>query len=206
METAQQQLVETELLARLKAGDQAAFEHFYDKYRLQLYHKILKMVGIDIIAEELLQDLYVKIWQKRALINPEKSFKSYLYKIAENLIADHYRQAVYQLKIERNTDINTLELAEPGENPFPKDLALKAINEAFQTLPAQQQKVFSLIKIEGKSYEEVAKLLDINHATINTHMSRAVKQIKEYIKIHHGSALGLAMAAALLELARQAAA
>ena len=202
MKIAEQQQPEIGLLAKLKAGDQAAFEHFYKTYHLQLHHKILNLVREDIVAEELLQDLFLKVWLKRHLIDPEKSFKAYLYQIAKNLIADHYRHLARQLKMERASEIEELEVEDSIDDMFPKDLALKAINEATQTLSEQQRAVFTLSKIEGKSYEEISQQLNISKATIHTHMSRAVKQIREYIRIHHGSALSVAVAAAVLDFAR----
>lgn len=68
------------------------------------------------------------------MIRPVPS-KSYLYRIAENLIADHYRSSARQLKIERSADVSELNIAEPDEQAFPKDLALKTINEAMETFP-----------------------------------------------------------------------
>jgi RNA polymerase sigma-70 factor (family 1) len=202
MKSAEQQLAEIGLLAKLKAGDQAAFEHFYNLYHLQLHHKILSLVGQEIVAEELLQDLFLKVWHRRHLIDPHQSFKAYLYQIAKNLIADHYRSLARQLKIERNTNLSELQLEDPTEETFPKDLALKAINEAMHTLSDQQRTVFTLSKIEGKSYQEISRQLNISDATIHTHMSRAVKQIREHIRINHSSALGLAVATAVFEITR----
>jgi DNA-binding NarL/FixJ family response regulator len=92
----------------------------------------LELVHIDFIAVELLQDLFLKVWQKR-------------------------------------------------------DLTLKAINEALETLPLQQKRVFKMAKMEGKSYEEIAALLGISKATIHTHMPRAALTIKEHIRIHQTS-------------------
>ena len=133
-----------------------------------------------------------------SLIDSEKSFKAYLYRIAEYLIADHYRDAVHKLKTERKLNLNEMNYAEESEDQFPKDLALKAINEAMDTLPEQQLKVFRMAKLEGKPYQEINIQLGVNHGTINTHVSRALKHIKAYVSEHHGNALGIALATALL--------
>lgn len=200
MGSAEQRLAEIGVLAKLKAGDQAAFAHFYNLYHLELHHSIFNLVRQEIVAEELLQELFLKVWHKRHLIDPDQPFKAYLYRIAKNLIADHYRHLARQLKIERDTDISELQLKDNTGELFPKDLALKAINEAMHTLSDQQRTVFTLSKIEGKSYQEISRQLNISNATIHTHLSRAVKQIREYIRIHHSSALGLAIATAVLEM------
>ena len=177
------------MLAELRAGKQYAFKHFYDIYNIPLYRKLLKLVQIDVIAEELLQDLFLKIWQKRELIDPNQSFRAYLYRIVEHLVADHYRNLARQVKMERETDVNSLEVLDQVENEFQGEFAQKIIDEAIATLPAQQQAVFRLCKIEGKSYQEVSQLLSISHATINTHISRASKAVKTYILKHHNTAI-----------------
>lgn len=179
------------LLIDLKSGDQAAFRHFYDSYHLPLYRKLLRLVQIDVIAEELLQDLFLKIWQKRELIDPDQSFKAYLYRIAEHMVADHFRKLSREVKLERATDVNAVEVSEFSDEGF-ADTAEQIVNEAIEQLPAQQQAVFRLCKIEGKSYEEVSQLLHISHATINTHISRASKTVKSYILTHHSGALLMA--------------
>lgn len=177
------------MLTELRAGEEYAFKHFYDIYNIPLYRKLLKLVQIDVIAEELLQDLFLKIWQKKDLIDPEQSFRAYLYRIAEHLVADHYRNLARQVKLEKETDLNKLEILDQVEDPFQGEFAQKIIHEAIATLPAQQQAVFRLCKIEGKSYEEVSQLLNISHATINTHISRASKAVKTYILKHHDTAI-----------------
>lgn len=197
MNSTELQGAEKVLLIDLKSGDQAAFRHFYDKYHLPLYRRLLRLVQVDVIAEELLQDLFLKIWQKRELIDPDQSFKAYLYKIAEHIVADHYRKLAREVKLERESDVNVVEVPELYDNDF-ADTAQKIVNEAIEQLPAQQQAVFRLCKIEGKSYEEVSQLLHISHATINTHISRASKTVKSYILSHHSGVLLLAGACAVM--------
>ncbi len=194
---------DTLLLADLKAGDSAAFKYFYDKYHIQLYRKLLKLVQIDVIAEELLQDLFLKIWQKRALIDVNQSFKAYLYRIAQNMVSDHFRKLAKEIKLERETDVSSLTIIDTPDDFLQGERAQEIINEAISVLPAQQQLVFRMCKIEGKSYEEVSKLLNISHATINTHISRASKTVKTYILKNHGNTMNLIGAYAVLEVARQ---
>lgn len=188
------------LLIDLKSGDEAAFRYFYNEYHVALYRRLLKLVQLEVIAEELLQDLFIRIWQKRILIDPEQSFKAYLYRIAEHIVADHYRKLARQVKLERDTDVQLMDLKEANEETFFSIHAEKIINEAIEQLPAQQQKIFRWCKIEGKSYEEVSQLLNISHATINTHISRASKAIKAYILKHHDGAMTLAGAYAILDI------
>lgn len=158
------------------------------------------MVQVDVIAEELLQDLFMKIWQKRELIDPNQSFKAYLYRIGEHIVSDHFRKLAREIKVERELNINELEFGDYNEEGPQTEVVQKIINEAIETLPAQQKAIFKLCKIEGKSYEEVSKLLGISHATINTHISRASKRVKEYVIKNHNGTIALAGAYVLFEM------
>jgi RNA polymerase sigma-70 factor (family 1) len=169
------------LLADLKSGGESAFNYFYEKYSLQLYRKLLKMVQADVIAEELLQDLFMKIWEKREYIDPDQSFKSYLYRIAERIVYDYFRELARKAKASDYITANSTEIYEQFENGELEAEMRKKVQNAIARLPEQQRIVFNLCKIEGKSYEEVSTLLGITTGTINTHITRATKTIKTYL-------------------------
>ncbi|RKR84631.1 RNA polymerase sigma factor (sigma-70 family) [Mucilaginibacter gracilis] len=80
------------LIQQLQKGSEFAFTSIYDFYSHQLYRNLLRLVKDEEIAQELLQDLFLKIWENRHNIKLDTSFKSYLYKIAENLVYGHFRK------------------------------------------------------------------------------------------------------------------
>ena len=185
------------LLSELKTGSEAAFGYFYERYSLQLYRKLLGMVRVDVIAQELLQDLFVRIWEKRALIDPERSFKAYLYTIAERLVYDHFRKLTREARLERALALGRSELADTTEETVLAREAQSLIDEAIRALPEQQRRVFTLCKIDGKSYEEASALLGISTGTINTHITRATKTIKAHLLASEHIVLVLALSVAL---------
>ncbi len=172
---------EPDLLADLKSGRQSAFNYFYDKYSLQLYRKLLKMVQIDVVAEELLQDLFMKIWEKREHIDPEQSFKAYLYRIAERIVYDYFRKLAREARASKFITTNSSEIWDQFDTEEMEAEMRTKVQNAIARLPEQQRIVFNLCKIEGKSYEEVSALLGITTGTINTHITRATKTIKIYL-------------------------
>lgn len=203
MKTKAQHSEDILVLMDLKAGNQSAFKHFYDLYHVLLYRKLLKFVHVDVVAEELLQDLFLKIWEKRELIDPQQSFKAYLYRVAEHLIVDYYRKLAREISIERDTDSQTLVVSDIAEDLYMDGHAQKIVSEAIETLPHQQRTIFRMCKIEGRSYEEVSKHLNISQATVNTHISRATKTVKDYILRHHGKTISLTAALIVVEIARE---
>src|SRR5690606_11401999 len=91
---------ESKLLISLKNGDAKAFEKLYYRYSRKLYSNILKMVKSTDAAEEILQDLFQRVWEKRETIDLSKTFKSYLFTIAKHLVYDFFRSQTKQRHIE----------------------------------------------------------------------------------------------------------
>ncbi len=172
---------EQELLSRLAEGDQYAFEQLYLSYGPKIYRKILQLVKQTAIAEELLQDVFVKIWEKRKALDNRKSFKSYLYTIAKNLVVDLFRKAALDRQMLEKFIIDNTELHypfEPVEDHGAQSNTI--IQKALETLSPRRKHIYTLIKLEGKSYEEVAELLGISTSTINDHVVKATKSLKAY--------------------------
>ncbi|TYR37477.1 RNA polymerase sigma-70 factor [Sphingobacterium phlebotomi] len=170
---------EVKLLVALQSGSQAAFEQIYRKYSARIYLNVLKMVKSEGDARELLQDVFFKVWTKRELIDPDQSFRSYLYQIAKYTVYNFIRRnnlekQVYAY-IRQHTDVEYSHIEE--------DLSYKEseiwLTKAIEQLPPQRRQVFTLCKIEGKSYSEVSELLGISPSTINDHIVKATKFIKE---------------------------
>lgn len=177
---------ETALLERLKNSDTSAFIQLYNHYHHPLYIYILRFVKVPASAEDILQDVFLKIWQIRERINPELSFNAYLYKISRNKIFkvlkkmgddEHMRvKLVEQLEID--TEAPHLKLLWKQYNSL--------LQQAISQLPPQRQRVFKLCREQGKTYEEAATELGISKHTIKEHMVSAMKSIKEYVFLRGG--------------------
>ena len=84
---------ETALLEKMAAGDRDAFQAIYYHYAPRIYGKLLKLLHSEDLATELLQEVFIVVWQKHTLIDPTRSFRSYLFKITDNLAIDLFRKA-----------------------------------------------------------------------------------------------------------------
>src|SRR5690606_11600166 len=123
------------------------------------------------------QELFTKVWERREQLDPQRSFKAYLYRIAAHLVYDHYRRLTREAKLERDFVLTSTELYNPIEESLRIKDGHQLVKRALDRLPQQQRRVFTLCKLEGYSYEEVSKLLGISTASINTHISRASKTV-----------------------------
>lgn len=170
---------EKELLIRLKSGEQHAFVLLYDKYSRRIYQNTLRVIKIPEIAEELLQDTFVRIWEKKQYIDPEKSFQAYLFRIAQNLAYDHFRQIAKDQKLSEQL-LTLVEEYNPLDELIETKQSITLLNSALKNLPVKRREVFTLCKLEGRSYQEVSSLLGISESTINDHIVKATKSLKQY--------------------------
>ncbi|HVK47848.1 MAG TPA: RNA polymerase sigma-70 factor [Pseudobacter sp.] len=182
---------EGELLLRLAKGDEAAFTALYRHYSGPLYINFLRMVKDEAIAEEIIQDLFSRIWLKRETINIEKNFSAYLYRTGYNLVMDFYRKVKRdQVLYDKFRQVATENYSHIEEILHLKD-SQALISKALDTLPPQQRKVFELCRIEGHTYKEVAELLGISHHTVKEYFVKANQAIRKYIIGNVDTALGL---------------
>jgi RNA polymerase sigma-70 factor (family 1) len=185
----------TALLTRLQNGDKEAFAQLYILYSKQLYLNILRMVKAEEIAEELLQDIFVLIWEKRQMINIQQSFRSYLFRISENKVVDLFRSFNKDKKLYAQMQRTALEQYNNIEEELLASENIEFIKKAINTLPPQRKLIFELCKLQGKSYNEVSKLLGVSPSTINDHIVKATKSIKDFFSAnrHYSASIVLFM-------------
>jgi len=173
---------EKALLLQLKNGDERAFEILYNHYKFRVAGNLFKLVKSDDLVKEILQELFFKIWEVRTQIDPEKSFKSYLFRIAENLVNDYFRKVAKDKRLLARVVASSSELyLHIEEDMLSKEEALK-LQEAINLMPPQRKMVFTLCKLEGKSYKEVEEIMGINVKTISSHMLQANRFLRTHFK------------------------
>jgi RNA polymerase sigma-19 factor, ECF subfamily len=172
---------EKELVALLQKGDKSAFGELYHRYKHKLYSNLRKLVKSESEAEELLQQLFVKIWENRLSLDADKVFKAYLFRIAENLVYDFFRKVTRDKNMEaRLMTIATENYSHIEESIYSKEREA-IINRAVAALPPQRRHIFTLCKLEGKTYEEVSIELGISTSTVNDHIVKGTRSVREYL-------------------------
>lgn len=181
---------EKELMENLQRGDEKSFDKLYWHYVDPIFRKIHYLTKSAEVAEELTQDVFLKIWERRAAIDPNKSFGAFVHRIAQNLIVDLYRRLAHD-KVLREHLVNSVsELYDPMADHVDRQL----VYQALESLPAQRKKIMAMVKIEGRSYEEVSNLLGISTSTIRDHVVKGTKSLKTYF-MENGVTLTLLIAA-----------
>jgi len=165
----------------LQKGDSDAFQELYNQYHQPLYHYVLRFVKSPALAEDVLQDVFLKIWEIRSRIDPELSFKAYLYRISRNSVF----KLLKKIAVDENLRVQVLK--QFSQSVADADLKVlwqqyeELLHAAINRLPPQRQKVFRLCREEGKTYEQVADELGISRNTVKEHMVLAMKLIREHI-------------------------
>lgn len=168
------------MLSQVRDGDVKAFEEIYNSYSPRLYGSILKIVKSVAVTEELLQDTFQRTWEHRKTIDISRSFKSYLFTIARNLVYDYFNKTSRQKLMERYLQAKEAGAASGFRHQLEEKESEILLEKAVHQLPPQRKLVYTLCKIEGKSYEDVSKSLGISISTISDHIVKATKTIKAY--------------------------
>ena len=170
-----------EVLQQIKQGNQEAFMFLYEDYHARLYSYIIKFVKVPAFAEDLLQEVFLKVWESRSKIRPHLSFNAYLYKICRNKAYDFIKEMAADNEM-RGAVMHSLT---EGSNAVDVDLLSRqyemVLQGAVSNLPPQRRNIFKLCRQEGRKYEEVAEMLQISRNTVKEHMVLAVKSIRDYV-------------------------
>ncbi|SKB49146.1 RNA polymerase sigma-70 factor, ECF subfamily [Sphingobacterium nematocida] len=177
------------LVERLKASDKQAFNELYEKYSLGLFQLLLKMVRNRSTAEELLQNTFVKVWDNRMMLDTRKSFRAWVFKIAQNEVYTYYRKAAKDQKIQEQLYNTFDELYHIDLEQDLQSKQLDLLNRALGSLSERKRQIFELCKLQRKSYDEVAQLLDISPSTVSNLMVRSNQQIRAFVQAHYDEIL-----------------
>jgi RNA polymerase sigma-70 factor (ECF subfamily) len=175
----QQSYDEKILLRRIAEDDGDAFAQIFHRYRDEVYTLALKITGSVSIAEEIVQDVFLKIWMKRSELSDITSFQAFLYTTARNKTYDHLRGIANRRKYEESTQAPAATGGSPDDWMIHKDYQ-KILNDAIEALPPQQQKVYRLSRLEGLNREEIASQLGVSGDTVKAHLSAALKKVRAY--------------------------
>lgn len=171
-----------ELAGRLQTGDVEAFDLIYKKYSGKLYSFGLKYLRSTAEAEELVQSVFLKIWENHKHINKELSFKSYLFTIAYNDICKLFRKRNYQKQFINDTLYHNIQSTSETEEGIDFQSVLNQVEQIIDTLPDKQKVIFRKSRQEGRTTKEIAAELGLSPGTIDNYISEAIKFIKKRLR------------------------
>lgn len=179
----EQIVIEEDLVTYLNNGDQQAFEKLYNLYSVRIIKRLVFLLKDVEIAKEILQDVFLAVWEKRETIDSDKSFRSFLFRIAENKVIDYFRKAATDKKMREHIIRISTEFHYPTEDSIAVKETGSIVQQAVNSLSPQRKKIFILCRLEGKSYEEAAKIMGISTGTVNDHMVKALRVVRSQLSI-----------------------
>lgn len=167
-----------DLITQIRNGNQEAFEKFFWLHNEHVYNFIFSFLHDRFLAEDLTQNVFLKIWEKRKDIDVDKSIDAYVFTIARHFV---YKEVEMQLKKQVLDDVLVENLVDPEESADEK-INLKQLHEHFkeivEELPSIRREIFQLSRNEHLSYKEIAFRLSISEKTVENQINRALKYIR----------------------------
>jgi RNA polymerase sigma-70 factor (ECF subfamily) len=167
---------ESLLVRNLSKGNLLAFNTLYREYSHRLYRFAFGYLKTNAEAEELVQEVFTIIWEKRSDLKEELSFKSFLFTIAFNIIRKHFRTKAYLSEYFKAGTENELDLQTSQKITY--ESLYQYITELVNKLPDRRKEIFIKSRFEGLSIKEIAEELKISHKTVENQLTDALKFIR----------------------------
>lgn len=178
---------ETELVRLLAEGSEYAFTQLFNRYQAGVYKIALQFVKSPALAEEVVQETFLKIWEKREALKSVLRFEAYVHTMARNQVFDNFKDVARATVAEQEyaqqraagaaTD-NTDYLVREGQYAH-------LLQSVISQLPPYQKQVFELAKLEGLSHETIARQLNLSPLSVKTYMKEALRAVRQKLKIHN---------------------
>ncbi|WP_430934710.1 RNA polymerase sigma factor [Saccharicrinis sp. 156] len=177
-----------ELINKLKKNYSAAFDTLFEVYSPKLFGFALKYFKNENEAEELVQDVFITVWENRHSLNSELSFKSYLFTIALNKIRAYFNKKAVYLRYVESLKYETELVDNPDiENNY--ESVLQEVKQIIEEMPARKREIFMKSKLEGKNSKQIAAELNITPGTVDNQVSEALRYVRSRLKNENASLL-----------------
>ena len=184
--SSKQTMDDAQIFDKIRSGDELAFESIFKKYYLRLCHYIYQYVESMRDAEEIVQETFLNIWDKRQTLDVNISFRSYLYASAKNRALNQLRNAS-----RRKGHLSVISSYKSQEVDALSDLSANEINDqlflALEQLPPKCKRIFQMSRIEGLKHKEIAEKMEIKIKTVENQIGIALKYLKvnlsEFLKL-----------------------
>ena len=168
------------LVTRLRTDDDTALQWLYESYRSPVLANIRRLIQRETDAEDILQNVFLALWENRHKLRPGQSLPGWLFTASYYKSLEFVRKAVRLSIAPLTEDLANLALEEPAESAFEAKMAL--INDAMNALPRRKRMAFQLCRIEGKTYDEAAVVLQISADSVRDYVKSCSAMIRRKIE------------------------
>lgn len=175
-------MAQNSLIERIRCSDSAAFSELFDHYQQDVFNFLYYKLGNVGAAEDILQDVFVNIWEHRCNLRSDTSMKSYLFTIANRAALNYIRHNKVMLRYQAESEKQVWQT----ENPY-VELERTELHgnllRAIEKLPEKPRVVLMMSRFDNMSYREVAECLDVSIKTVENHIGKALKLLRERVTI-----------------------
>jgi RNA polymerase sigma-70 factor (ECF subfamily) len=185
-------LTDAQVMLRVKAGDDAAFDYLVQKYRRPMISFMFRMVHNTAVAEDLAQEVFLRVYRSRAGYEASAKFTTWLYRIATNLAVNHARDTRHE-RAENQVSLDepdeetgtTMDVADPSltvEENIVRRERLMAIRQKVESLPERQRMAVVMHKYQQMDYKQIAEVLKLSESATKSLLFRAYETLREQLK------------------------
>ncbi|MCY1719666.1 RNA polymerase sigma-70 factor [Prolixibacteraceae bacterium Z1-6] len=173
-----------EIVKQLAKNDDSSLEELFNYYYPRLYNFSKSFLKIEEGIDDILQEVFVKIWQNRKKINNSATFNSYIFTITRNLLLNELRSRLNNQNIKE--EVRKLSVAQEylSFNLYEYQELKEKVDKLINEIPDRQKEIFVLSRNEGLTHKEIAEKLGITTKTVEYHMSAALRFIREELKVY----------------------
>lgn len=172
---------ENQLVEQFKKGNKQSFEILFRSYYAPLCLFATKYVSNNDDCEEIVQELFFKLWENRKTLQITSSVKGYLFSSIKNQCFNYLKHQKIKNKHQAET-IREYENSLDSDFDFPETGLLQKISESIEALPPRRREIFKLSREQGLKYQEIADQLGLSVKTVETHLGLALKSLRETLK------------------------
>lgn len=174
---------EKQVLEQLAQGSTQAFTHLFDHYRGRIFRVSLRFLKSRELAEEVVQEVFLKIWRRREELVRIINFEAYILTMARNQIFDSIKQVAAETEGKKEIAY-AIHCVEDADHSLLEAEYTELLQNAINLLPPKQKQIFRLAKLEGLSHQAIAEQLQISRLTVKTHMAKALQTIRQNLQHH----------------------
>lgn len=174
---------EKRVLQLVAQGSEYAFTQLFDHYRNAIFGVAIKFLKSPLLAEEVVQDVFLKIWLKRQELGDVQNIEAYIITMARNLILDRLKKQAYEVAAKEELSRQPMHIND-ADHRLRQQQYEKLLEQAVNQLPPQQKQVYQLAKREQLSYQDIAEQMQLSRLTVKTHMAKALQFIRHYLHRH----------------------
>lgn len=177
---------------RLKVGDQTSFDYLYTAWSGKLYNFVMRISGGDTyMAEEMVQSSFIKVWESRQTLDPDKSFGAYLCTIAKNQLTNIYQHKMQEFLYQEKMAKTIATPENDTERVVEFHLLEEYINSLVEQLPPARREIFQLSRQMQLSNREIAEKLNLSENTVESQLTKAFAYLREKVSRHYELTLSL---------------